>query len=158
MKESAKNQWFLICGSLVSSFLLDSSTFQYFFGNHGYIPKDGFIRKFWDPVGKWEYTQVDNQRVSVPDSKNCPTLVPTMRTLNSVLQWAPGMFHGTRDFILFFNFAKWGIVKIFTKNSKIVDSTLHKQKFPHFPTYFGRKWPQFVRINKHWLGLGTRAP
>jgi hypothetical protein len=66
-------------------------------------------------VGKWEYTQVDNQRVSVPDSKNCPTLVPTMRTLNSVLQWAPGMFYGTRDFILFSILQNGAFVKIFTK-------------------------------------------
>jgi hypothetical protein len=29
-------------------------------------------------MSKWEYTQVDNQWVSVPHSKNHPTLVTTM--------------------------------------------------------------------------------
>ncbi len=44
------------------------------FQNDRYMPRP-FIWKSWEPKGKWIYTWVDNQWVSVPHSKNCPTLV-----------------------------------------------------------------------------------
>jgi hypothetical protein len=38
-------------------------------------------------------------------------------------------------FLFFFNFAKWGVWQFFHKKiAKLVDSTLDKQNFPHFPT------------------------
>lgn len=42
--------------------------------NLGCIQKTSFLT-CWEPTGKWIYTWFDNWQVSVPNSKNSPTLV-----------------------------------------------------------------------------------
>lgn len=59
-----------------------------------------------------------------------------------------------QGFKLFFQFCKMGrLAKFSQKIVKLVDSTLDKQNFPHFPTYFGRKMTPICQ-NKQTL-VGT---
>jgi len=57
-----------------SDSLADSLKFETNLRTAVIIPKP-VIWEFWEPIGKWLYTQVDNWWVSVPHPKNRPTLV-----------------------------------------------------------------------------------
>jgi hypothetical protein len=65
---------------------------------------------------------------------------------------------------LFFSILQNGAFgKKFTKNkAKFVDSTLDKQNFPHFPTYFGRKMTPICQNKQTLVGTwdqsSSRAP